>query len=143
MTCPTLEQLAAYQAGWSAEQSAVRLHVDCCPSCREQLVALLRAQEALAHIPAPTTPDLWPAIAARLPEPRQSWWRGWWRVATLAGASAVAAAAVILTQLPEPSLPMADASASAMVADHTLLNAQDPLADRGAVLVSLTNGGAR
>lgn len=141
MKCPTLDQLAEYQADVLSTAAAerVRQHVAGCAQCRQELAALAKTSDLLTVLPTPAMPDdLWAGVAARLPErPRQAAW--WWRTATGIGLAAALVAGVTFTRLHAPTLPPASAVAASYVTNHQLLSAQDPLTDRASLGVMLAS----
>ncbi|OPZ84293.1 MAG: hypothetical protein BWY76_01907 [bacterium ADurb.Bin429] len=140
--CPTIEQLAAFQAGLVTAQERKHLdgHLVTCAQCQHELAALISTTHLLARLPAPSMPaDLWPGVAQRLQQRRQ--WRGlWWRVTASAGIAATLLVGVITYRGNQTGpLPTAPAMTASYVRNHQLLSAQDPLTDRASLGVALAS----
>lgn len=134
MQCPNARQLAEYHEGLGAPSEIIRLtrHIDACPRCRQEILALQRTAQMLAAMPAPRIPaDLWMGVAARITAPPRRL-RAHWLGKTAAGfgVAACVITAVLFGVRQQPALPSAIASASPYVTQHQLLSARDPLADR-------------
>ncbi|MHB9026104.1 MAG: zf-HC2 domain-containing protein [Armatimonadota bacterium] len=141
MKCPTLDELAEYQADVlpTAAAERVRQHVAGCEPCRRELAALAEAGQLVAALPTPVTPDnLWAGVAARLPvHPHRSPLSWWWKTAAGFGLAAALFAGLTFSRSHQGTLPMASSEAVTYVTDHQLLSARDPLADRAGLGVML------
>ena len=143
MHCPSLEQLAAYQSELltTSEHERVHQHLAACQHCRQEMIALDSSIQLLQSAPPPTVPEnLWAGVATRLPVvPRRTIGQWWWKVTA---SSALAAGLVLgLLSMRQPSvvLPVASGSSISYVADHELMTAQDPLADRAGIGLMLAS----
>jgi hypothetical protein len=140
--CPTIEQLAAFDAGYVTAQERKRLdgHVATCAQCRHELAALNSTTHLLARLPAPTMPtDLWPGVAQRL-QTRPRWSHLWWRVTASAGVAATLLVGFVAYRGNQTGpLPAAPAMTANYVRNHQLLSAQDPLADRASLGIALAS----
>lgn len=141
MKCPNNEQLAQYDAGHlpTERQAAITEHVAACAECRTVLAGLAGTDRLLAALPAPVMPaDLWPGVAQRL-HARRTWWQVWGKATTAAGLAASLLLGYLAYHGATATLPTASGMANGYVADHQLLSAQDPLADRASLGVALTS----
>jgi len=143
MRCPSLEQLAAYQSKslTPTERERIYQHLAACPHCAQQMTALDNSIQLLQSAPPPTVPEnLWAGVATRLPvTPQRTIGQWWWKVAA---SSALAAGLVLgLLSMHQPSavLPVVSGSSISYVADHELMTAQDPLADRAGIGLMLAS----
>lgn len=140
MTCPTTEELAAYQLQTLSARVHTRVeeHLAACSYCRQELGALTRTTTVLAAAPAPLMPaDLWPGVAARLQARHRHAW--WWRLAAGAGMAALLAGGLMFARQAEPPLAPAPTMANAYVADHQFLAAQELTTDRASLGVVLAS----
>jgi len=74
------ENLTEYQLGLldEVEAGALRLHLDECAGCREELAALERLDALIAPAEELRAPDgLWLAVHARMKPRQAAWWRAW------------------------------------------------------------------
>ncbi|HEY3379960.1 MAG TPA: zf-HC2 domain-containing protein [Armatimonadota bacterium] len=139
MHSPNLDQLAAYHADAlpEAARRALAAHLAECAACRRELAALDGVGHALASLPAPALPeDIWPAVAARInarPHRVARWWQ------TAVGLGLAASVFMGLLTMRGAPLPTASSAAASYAADHALLSAQDPLADRAGIGVMLAS----
>lgn len=142
-TCLNRQKLAEFQADTLSahEQARIAQHIAGCAACERELLALARTAQLVEALPAPAVPDhLWQEVAVRLqPAPARQYAGWWWRTTAGVGVAALLLFGIAVTRLYTPSLPAATAGASAYVAQHELLSAQDPLADRAGIGVLLAS----
>lgn len=140
MSCPTIEQLAAYDDALLAppESARVRRHIDACPACRRELAALARTARMLAAMPMPEVPEaLWAGVAARIEARPHMGLRRWWKTAAGLSVAAGLAIAIVFNRPDAVTLPRAEAAVTPYVIRHELLAAQDPLTDRAGLAALL------
>ena len=74
------EKLTEYQLGLLGEAGAatLRLHLDDCAACREELSALERMDALIAPAEQLSAPGgMWMAVHARMKPRHAAWWRSW------------------------------------------------------------------
>ncbi len=147
MNCPNVRQLAEYHEHLCSPGKSLRLsrHLDECPSCQQEMLALQRMAILLESMPAPCMPtDLWPGVSARIAAPPQRLFSPWVgkAAAGVTLATCLLVASHLLHRQPE-SLPASIMAVAPYITQHQLLSARDPLTDRASLVVQLSNGGTR
>jgi len=74
------EKLTEYQLGLldEAEAETLRLHLDDCAACREELAVLERMDALIAPAERVAAPEgMWLAVHARIKPRHSPWWRSW------------------------------------------------------------------
>lgn len=138
MRCPTTQKLAAYHGGFvtDRERKTLAAHLAICEHCQHEMAMLAKVDRLLTAVPAPEMPaDLWSGVAQRLHARRMSW--RWKTLAAMSVAASLLVGFFMYHAEQTTPLPTAPAMATAYVADHQFLSAQDPLTDRASLGVSL------
>lgn len=76
------EELTEYQLGLldEAEAARLRLHLDGCADCREELATLERMDALIAPTEQYAAPEgMWMGIHARMKPRQAAWWRAWFQ----------------------------------------------------------------
>jgi anti-sigma factor RsiW len=74
------EKLTEYQLGLleGAKAAELRVHIEQCPECREELAAFERLDAMMEPAEQHEAPDdMWLGIQARMKPRRASWWQTW------------------------------------------------------------------